>query len=97
MGDGVFGKVYRGELGGIVGGVTTSVVVKTLKPGANQQTRQDFQRDSDLMSDLRHPNIVCLLGVVLKDDPKCLIFENMPQGDLHEYLTKHCPKNIENV
>ena len=36
MGDGVFGKVYRGELGGIVGGVTSLVAVKTLKPGANQ-------------------------------------------------------------
>ena len=36
MGDGAFGKVYRGELGGIVGGVTSLVAVKTLKPGANQ-------------------------------------------------------------
>ena len=43
MGDGVFGKVYRGELGGIVGGVTSLVAVKTLKPGATQQTRTDFQ------------------------------------------------------
>ena len=93
MGDGVFGKVYRGELGGIVGGVTTLVAVKTLKPGANQQTRQDFHRESELMVDLRHPNIVCLLGVVLKDDPKCLIFEFMPRGDLHEFLTQHSPQS----
>ena len=93
MGDGVFGKVYRGELGGIVGGMTTLVAVKTLKPGANQQTRQDFQRDSELMADLRHPNIVCLLGVVQKDEPQCLIFEYMPQGDLHEYLIMHSPKS----
>ena len=93
MGDGVFGKVYRGELGGIVGGMTTLVAVKTLKPGANQHTRQDFQRDSELMADLRHPNIVCLLGVVLKDEPQCLIFEYMPQGDLHEYLIMHSPKS----
>ena len=33
MGDGAFGKVYRGELGGIVGGMTSLVAVKTLKPG----------------------------------------------------------------
>ena len=92
MGDGVFGKVYRGELGGIVGGVTTLVAVKTLKPGANQQTRGDFQRESELMADMRHPNIVCLLGVVLKDDPQCLIFEHMPQGDLHEFLIMHSPR-----
>jgi receptor tyrosine kinase-like orphan receptor 1 len=70
MGDGVFGKVYRGELGGIVGGVTALVAVKTLKPGANSQTREDFQRESELMADLRHPNIVCLIGVVTKDEPR---------------------------
>ena len=93
MGDGVFGKVYRGELGGIVGGVTSMVAVKTLKPGANQQTRQDFQRESEMMADLRHPNIVCLLGVVSKDEPMCLIFEWMPHGDLHEYLLSHSPKS----
>ena len=93
MGEGVFGKVYRGELGGIVGGVTTQVAVKTLKLGANSGTRQDFQRDSELMADLRHPNIVCLLGVVTRDEPQCLIFEWMPQGDLHEYLLHHSPKS----
>merc|ERR1712012_226760 len=43
----------------------------------------------------RHPNIVCLLGVVLKDEPQCLIFEYMPQGDLHEYLLMHSPKSQE--
>ena len=93
MGDGVFGKVYRGELGGIVGGVTSLVAVKTLKPGAAQQSRQDFQRESEMMADLRHPNIVCLLGVVTKDEPMCLIFEWMPHGDLHEYLLSHSPKS----
>ena len=93
MGDGAFGKVYRGELGGIVGGMTSLVAVKTLKPGANTTTRSDFQRESEMMADLRHPNIVCLLGVVTKDEPQCLIFEWMPQGDLHEYLLSHSPKS----
>ena len=97
LGDGVFGKVYRGDLGGIIGGVTASVVIKTLKPGANEETRQEFQRESNLMCSLRHTNIVCLLGVVVKDEPKCLIFEYMVHGDLHEYLTKHSPKSKENV
>merc|ERR1719234_3075866 len=75
--------------------MSTLVAVKTLKIGANQATRGDFQRDSELMADLRHPNIVCLLGVVLKDEPQCLIFEYMPQGDLHEYLLVHSPKSQE--
>ena len=56
-------------------------------------TRGDFQRESEMMADLRHPNIVCLLGVVSKDEPACLIFEWMPHGDLHEYLLSHSPKS----
>ena len=56
-------------------------------------TRGDFQRESEMMADLRHPNIVCLLGVVSKDEPQCLIFEWMPHGDLHEYLLSHSPKS----
>ena len=65
LGEGAFGKVYKGELSGYVGGCTL-VAIKTLKPGANQKTRTDFVRESELMTDLRHPNIVCLIGVCMQ-------------------------------
>ncbi|MCL4149137.1 UNVERIFIED_CONTAM: hypothetical protein GTU68_037791, partial [Idotea baltica] len=45
------------------------------------------------MTDLRHPNIVCLLGVVIKEEPMCMIFEHMSQGDLHEFLISHSPRS----
>ncbi|CAB4068987.1 ROR1 [Lepeophtheirus salmonis] len=93
LGDGAFGKVYRGDLGGIVGGCTTSVAIKTLRQGANTKTKQDFQREIDLCTNLKHPNIVCLLGVILKDEPQCLIFEFLIKGDLHEFLVTHSPKS----
>ena len=32
--------------------------------------REGFSRESELMADLRHPNIVCLIGVVTKDEPR---------------------------
>ena len=86
LGEGAFGKVYRGDLGGIVGGCTSMVAIKTLRPGANSKTKQDFQNEIDMWGELRHNNIVCLLGVVLKDDPQCMIFEYLSQGDLHEFL-----------
>ena len=66
LGEGAFGKVYKGELSGFVGPCTTLVAIKTLKPGANQKTRSDFVRESELMTDLRHPNIVCLIGVCMQ-------------------------------
>lgn len=91
LGEGAFGKVYQGELIGIIGPGTSIVAIKTLKPGANQKTRSDFQREADLMTDLRHPNIVCLIGVCFQEDPHCMIFEHMAHGDLHEFLITHSP------
>jgi hypothetical protein len=34
------------------------------------KTVQDFVRESELMADLRHPNIVCLIGVCMQEEPK---------------------------
>ena len=74
------GKVYRGELRlNNTDSSTIPVAIKTLKENATIKTRQDFQREVELMTDLRHPNIVCLMGVVLKDEPMCMIFEHMSQ------------------
>jgi len=69
----------------------TLVAIKTLKPGANVKTRNDFQREAELMAELRHPNIVCLIGVAFHGDPQCMIFEHMALGDLHEFLISHSP------
>ena len=60
-------------------GLPVPVAIKTLKENATAKTRQDFHREVDLMTDLRHPNIVCLLGVVMKEEPMCMIFEHMSQ------------------
>ena len=93
LGEGAFGKVYKGELSGFAGGTFTLVAIKTLKPGANQKTRSDFVRESELMTDLRHPNIVCLIGVCMQEEPQCMVFEHMAHGDLHEFLISHSPKS----
>ncbi|KAL7644165.1 UNVERIFIED_CONTAM: hypothetical protein RMT77_004991 [Armadillidium vulgare] len=94
LGEGAFGKVYRGELEGVVpNGNSVLVAIKTLKENATAKTRQDFHREVELMTDLRHPNIVCLLGVVIKEEPMCMVFEHMSQGDLHEFLISHSPRS----
>ncbi|XP_059082576.1 tyrosine-protein kinase transmembrane receptor Ror-like [Tigriopus californicus] len=91
LGEGAFGKVYQGELHGVATSGPQLVAIKTLKPGANQKTRSDFQREAELMAELRHPNIVCLLGVSFQEDPQCMLFEHMAHGDLHEFLITHSP------
>lgn len=100
LGEGAFGKVYKGEL--TVPAVATStdgsvsksfVAVKALKENASAKTQADFRREIELISDLRHDNIVCILGVVLKEEPLCMLFEYMTHGDLHEFLIGHSPND----
>ncbi|KAH9517899.1 Inactive tyrosine-protein kinase transmembrane receptor ror1 [Dermatophagoides farinae] len=92
LGEGAFGKVYRGELLMTNGGpLIVPIAIKTLKENSSLKTKQDFRREADLMAELQHPNIVCLLGVCFQEEPMCMLFEYMRKGDLHEYLVIHGP------
>ncbi|XP_037894224.1 tyrosine-protein kinase transmembrane receptor Ror [Glossina fuscipes] len=90
LGEGAFGKVYKGQLVS-AGGDKTFVAVKALKENASYKTQQDFRREIELISDLKHDNIVCILGVVLNKEPFCMLFEYMSNGDLHEFLIANSP------
>lgn len=93
LGEGAFGKVYRGELIMSANNAIVPVAIKTLKEDATLKTKQDFQREAELMTDLQHPNIVCLLGVCFREEPPmCMLFEFMSEGDLHEFLLSHSPR-----
>ncbi|KAK4878187.1 hypothetical protein RN001_010693 [Aquatica leii] len=89
LGEGAFGKVYKGELK--IKSGKTIVAVKSLKENASAKTQADFQREIELISELKHPNIICLLGVVVKQEPMCMLFEFMSEGDLHEFLILNSP------
>lgn len=90
LGEGAFGKVYKGELKMKTGKIF--VAVKSLKENASAKTQADFQREIELISELKHPNIICLLGVVMKQEPMCMLFEYMSEGDLHEFLISNSPE-----
>ncbi|XP_078658131.1 inactive tyrosine-protein kinase transmembrane receptor ROR1-like [Branchiostoma floridae x Branchiostoma belcheri] len=94
LGEGAFGKVYKGELVVTGSGEDAKkilVAIKTLKENATLKTQHDFHREVDMLADLRHQNIVCLLGVVMRDHPMCMLFEYMRYGDLHEFLVMRSP------
>ncbi|KAK6618580.1 hypothetical protein RUM43_012971 [Polyplax serrata] len=95
LGEGAFGKVYKGEVHVSKTEPVLQVAIKTLKENATLKTQQDFRREVELMSELRHPNIVCLLGVVKRQQPYAMLFEYMTQGDLHEYLMLHSPRSAD--
>ncbi|XP_075974386.1 tyrosine-protein kinase transmembrane receptor Ror-like [Anticarsia gemmatalis] len=89
LGEGAFGKVYKGALK--KNGETQFVAVKALKENASAKTQADFRREIDLISELTHENIVCIVGVALREEPLCMLFEFMARGDLHEFLMGRAP------
>ncbi|XP_068632434.1 tyrosine-protein kinase transmembrane receptor Ror [Battus philenor] len=89
LGEGAFGKVYKGALK--KNGDTQYVAVKALKENASAKTQADFRREIDLISELSHENIVCIVGVALREEPLCMLFEFMARGDLHEFLMGRAP------
>lgn len=92
LGEDRFGKVYKGHLfGPAPGEPTQAVAIKTLKDKAEGPLREEFRQEAMLRARLQHPNIVCLLGVVTKDQPLSMIFSYCSHGDLHEFLVMRSP------
>ncbi|KAI9098023.1 hypothetical protein K1719_025794 [Acacia pycnantha] len=77
IGEGGYGPVYKCHLGG------TLVAVKALRPDA-AQGRSQFQREVEVLSGIRHPNMVLLLGAC--PEYGCLVYEYMANGSLEDRL-----------
>lgn len=56
-------------------------------------SRQDFQKEIKIMSQLKDPNIVRVLGVCTREEPLCMIVEYMKYGDLNQFLLDHVPES----
>ncbi|XP_052464560.1 tyrosine-protein kinase transmembrane receptor ROR2 isoform X2 [Carassius gibelio] len=92
LGEDRFGKVYKGHLYGTAAGEQTQVVaIKTVKDKDEGPLREEFRHEATLRSRLQHPNIVCLLGVITKEQPMSMIFSYSGHGDLHEFLVMRSP------
>ncbi|KAL5178497.1 U-box domain-containing protein 35 [Glycine soja] len=77
IGEGGYGPVYRCELD------CTQVAIKVLKPDA-AQGREQFQQEVEVLSCIRHPNMVLLLGAC--PEYGCLVYEYMANGSLDDCL-----------
>ncbi|XP_040378291.1 U-box domain-containing protein 35 [Oryza brachyantha] len=77
IGEGGYGPVYRASLD------HTPVAIKVLRPDA-QQGRKQFQQEVEVLSCIRHPNMVLLLGAC--PDYGCLVYEYMDNGSLEDRL-----------
>ncbi|XP_064615973.1 discoidin domain-containing receptor 2-like isoform X2 [Liolophura sinensis] len=69
------------------------VAVKMLRREADDRARADFHKEIKIMSQLKDPNIVRVMGVCTTEEPLCMIVEYMKYGDLHQFLQDHVPES----
>ncbi|CAM9245279.1 unnamed protein product, partial [Phaeothamnion confervicola] len=79
VGAGSFAEVRRGSYRG------TPVAIKTLKQ-VDEQSLQRFKAEILLMKDLRHPNIVLLIGASWKTGRLMMVTEFFERGNLADIL-----------
>ncbi|GFY97175.1 protein kinase family protein [Actinidia rufa] len=77
IGEGGYGPVYKAFLD------HTAVAIKVLRPEMSQGKKQ-FQREVEVLSYMRHPNMVLLLGAC--PEYGCLVYEHMENGSLEDRL-----------
>ena len=76
--------------------IRIKVAVKKLRPQAQSQVRENFDKEIKFMSKLKDDNIVRLLAVS-KDDPPFIVMEYMENGDLHQFLEDYEPSYSDNI
>ncbi|GAB2250796.1 hypothetical protein Droror1_Dr00017046 [Drosera rotundifolia] len=83
IGEGGYGPVYKCTLD------HTQVAIKVLRPDAAQGQSQ-FQQEVEILSCIRHPNMVLLLGAC--PEYGCLVYEYMHNGSLEDLLFRRGSK-----
>ena len=84
MGAGAYGEVWAGQWR------RNEVAIKSLhvSESLSEDDKNNFLDEMQLLSELRHPNIVRFLGACLEKSSMCILFELCP-GSLYDYLYKH--------
>ncbi|MBA0748946.1 hypothetical protein Gogos_002920, partial [Gossypium gossypioides] len=80
IGEGGFGKVFRGHLND-----GTPVAVKLLS-SSSKQGYKEFQAEAQSLMIVHHKNLVSLIGYCKEDDHMALVYEFMSNGNLRQHL-----------
>ncbi|CAN1278936.1 U-box domain-containing protein 33 [Linum perenne] len=75
IGEGGFGSIYKAEIR------YTQVAAKLLDPNGLQGP-SEFHKEVDILSKMRHPNLVTLIGAC--SESCALIYEYLPNGSLED-------------
>ncbi|XWS23058.1 hypothetical protein CRYUN_Cryun29cG0089100 [Craigia yunnanensis] len=76
------GKVYKGFINGIAPAVA-------IKRGGKAISEQGFSEEIKMLSQIRHHNIISLLGYCQEDFETILVYEYMDNGSLSDHLHHH--------
>ncbi|KAJ9172564.1 hypothetical protein P3X46_015788 [Hevea brasiliensis] len=95
LGEGGFGKVYKGWIDEKTfapskSGIGMVVAVKKLNP-ESVQGFQEWQSEVNFLGRLSHPNLVKLLGYCWEDKELLLVYEFMQRGSLENHLFRRNP------
>lgn len=81
IGEGGYGQVYRGKY------MSCPVAVKDyMKTGRIHKSREDFMKEVEVLSDLKHPNIVLYMGLCIRFNHYQLVTEFMVNGSLYDQI-----------
>ncbi|KAJ4714366.1 Protein kinase [Melia azedarach] len=95
LGEGGFGKVYKGwvderTLAPSKSGLGMVVAIKKLNP-ESMQGFEEWQSEVNFLGRLSHPNLVKLLGYCWEDKELLLVYEFMQKGSLENHLFRRNP------
>ncbi|KXG38967.1 U-box domain-containing protein 33-like isoform X3 [Sorghum bicolor] len=79
IGEGGYGRVYKGTI------CDTAVAIKILRHNENLQGLLQFQREVLILTKVRHPHLVNLLGAC--DEVSALVYDYLPNGSLEDRLS----------
>jgi hypothetical protein len=70
IGGGCFGSVYMGKCRGI-----NVAIKKLLKQNLDSKILEEFRKEVDIMTQMRHPNIILFLGACTEEGKMCIVCE----------------------
>lgn len=90
LGEGGFGSVFKGWidehlLSAAIPGTGLVIAVKKLNQ-EGLQGHKEWLAEINYLGQLKHPNLVKLVGYCLEDDHRLLVYEFMPKGSMENHL-----------
>ncbi|KAL9150874.1 hypothetical protein ABFS82_11G016600 [Erythranthe guttata] len=89
IGRGGYGNVYKGH----IDEEQCTVAVKRLKKSSSKQGESEFWTEIETLFELRHVNIVSLIGYCNEHGERILVYEYIPCGTLADHLYRLARKS----